>query len=85
MKLALFFLENPHFSLVSGNITFQKDFWFLILFSEKKNEIPEGFYFRGENNMFVFQNQMSLQIGKNFCNSFNMQMTIVRSLPQFKL
>ena len=91
MKLALFFSrESPYFPRL-GKHHVSKQFWFLILFSEKKNEIPEvayenirfsalfyeclagysrGCFFRGENNMFVFQNQMGRQMEKNVCEQF---------------
>ena len=69
-ETSIFFSRESPFFPRLGKHYVSKEFWFLILFSEKKNEIPEGFYFRGENNMFVFQNRMGLQIGKNFCEQF---------------
>ena len=52
-ETSIFFSRESPFFPRLGKHYVSKEFWFLILFSEKKNEIPEGFYFRGENNVCV--------------------------------
>ena len=65
----LFFSRTPFFPRL-GNHYFSKEFRFLILFSEKTKLNSRGCFFRGENNMFVFQNRMGWQMGENVREQF---------------
>ena len=81
----IFSRESPFFPRL-GKHYVSKGFWFLILFSEKKMKFQRGFISEDKIICLCFRIKWACKLGKTFVsNSFNMQMTIVRSLPQFKL